>query len=70
MRRIIYFLNGLAFVGTAFIMLALVETHSIKEWVFNFVMINLIIYMFEVRGLRHRLAEYEKASKQVDSNGK
>jgi hypothetical protein len=60
MRKFLYFLNGIGFIGTLLILLALVETHTIREWVFEFITINLAVYMYSVRKLRRKLADYER----------
>lgn len=62
-KRVLYWLNGLGFFFTELILFTLVITHVIHEWVLVFININLIVYMFEVRNLRYKLAEYEQKRK-------
>lgn len=67
MRKIIRFLNAISFLLILFIFFVLVETHVIREWVFNFIMINLIVHLLEVRKLKRRLSDYETASKEPNA---
>jgi xanthine/uracil/vitamin C permease (AzgA family) len=62
MKRVLYWLNGLGFVFTSLILLTLVANHIIREWVFNAIMINLIVYLHGVGKIRRRLIELEAKS--------
>jgi hypothetical protein len=67
--RWLHWINGLGFLGTEIILLSLVESSVIREWVFFFININLILYMYDVRKTKRRLSDYETASKDPSSKG-
>lgn len=59
MRKVVRFVNAVGFTITLAILLALVETHVIREWVFDVITLNLGIYFLYVRNISKKLANYE-----------